>query len=258
MITMKEMVERFKPLLNRIEDKKENFEDSIKIPYPNLEQICVEFAPGECYTFFGGAEDNALWMWRINLLWQIAKGGDPVHILEGGKEFDKDFCDLLCLQAGVDRIHFRTGYLSAQVFQALQKSMECIANYPITWHKDEAVPEEEKTAVCMKTVSLEDWQNFEPSVLWPQAQERNKVLFLFVKLPKGVPVCWNSIYARNRIILPEEFSSYIGFVQLQECQDFNLHSPHKGLHLNIRNTHFLRPGSCRFDYDSDTGKIEPI
>ena len=121
MITMKEMVERFKPLLNRIEDKKETFENSIKIPYPNLEQICVEFAPGECYTFFGGAEDNALWMWRLNLLWQIPKGGDPVHILEGGKEFDKDFCDLLCLQAGVDRIHFRTGYLSAQVFQALHR-----------------------------------------------------------------------------------------------------------------------------------------
>ena len=123
MITMKEMVERFKPILNRVEDKKETFEDSIKIPYPNLEQICGEFAPGECYTFFGGAEDNALWMWRLNLLWQIAKGGDPVHILEGGKEFDKDFCDLLCLQSGADRMHLQTGYLSYQEFQSLQKSL---------------------------------------------------------------------------------------------------------------------------------------
>ena len=217
MITMKEMVERFKPILNRVEDKKETFEDSIKIPYPNLEQICGEFAPGECYTFFGGAEDNALWI-----------------------------------------MHLQTGYLSYQEFQSLQKSLECIANYLITWHEDEDVPEENKTSVCIKTVSLEDWQNFEPCVLWPQVKERNKVLFFFVKLPKGVPACWNSIYARNRIILPEEFSSYIGFVQLQEVQDFNLHSPHKELHLNIRNTHFLSPGSCCFDYDSDTGKIEPI
>jgi hypothetical protein len=178
--------------------------------------------------------------------------------LEGGKEFDKDFCDLLCLQSGADRMHLQTGYLSYQEFQSLQKSLECIANYLITWHEDEDVPEENKTSVCIKTVSLGDWQNFEPCVLWPQVKERNKVLFFFVKLPKGVPVCWNSIYARNRIILPEEFSSYIGFVQLQEVQDFNLHSPHKELHLNIRNTHFLSPGSCCFDYDSDTGKIEPI
>lgn len=258
MITMKGMVDRFKPILNRVEDKKETFANSIKIPYPNLAQICVEFTPGECYTFFGGAEDNALWMWRLNLMWQLAKNGVAIHVLEAGKEFDKDFCDLLCLQSGADRMHLRTGYLSAQEFQSLQKSLEYIANYPITWHKDEDVPEEDKTSVCMKTVSLEDWQNFEPEVLWPQAQERNKVLFLFVNLPQGVPVCWNSIYARNRIILPEEFSSYIGFVKLQEVQDFNLHSPHNGLHLNIWNTHFLRPGSCRFDYDSDTGKIEPI
>ena len=47
MITMKEMVKRFTPILNRVEDKKETFEDSIKIPYSNLEQVCVEFAPGE-------------------------------------------------------------------------------------------------------------------------------------------------------------------------------------------------------------------
>ncbi len=258
MITMQEMIEHFKPILNRAEDRKETSEGGIKIPYSNIEQICVEFVPGECYSFFGGAEDNALWMWRINLLWQLAKNGVPIHILEGGKEFDKDFCDLLCLQAGVGRMHLRTGYLSAQEFQSLQKSLECIANYPITWHKDEDVPEEDKTSVCMKTVSLEDWQNFEPHVLWPQVQERNKVLFLFVHLPKGEPVCWQSIYARNRIILPEEFSSYIGFVQLKETMDFNLHSPHKELYLNIRNTHFLRPESCSFDYDSDTVKLEPI
>ena len=258
MVTMQEMVERFKPILRKVEDKKETFEDSIKIPYPNLEQICVEFTPGECYSFFGGAEDNALWMWRLNLLWQLAQKGVSIHILEGGKEFDKDFCDLLCLQAEVDRMHLRTGYLSVQEFQSLQKSLACIANYPIIWHKDEDVLEEDKTSVCMKTVSLEDWQNFEPNVLWPQAQERNAVLFFFVNLPKGVSVCWNSIYARNRIILPEEFSSYIGFVRLQEIPDFNLHSPRQELHLNIRNTRFLRPGSCSFDYDSDTGKITPI
>ena len=257
MITMQEMVKRFKPIFNRVEDKKETFENSIKIPYPNLEQICEAFVPGECYSFFGGAEDNALWMWRINLLWQLAKGGVPIHILEGGKEFDNDFCDLLCLQAGVDRFYFSTGYLSVHAFQALQKSLECIANYPITWHKDEDVPEENRTSVCMKTVSLEDWQNFEPTVLWPQVQERNKVLFLFVNFPKGVSTCWSSIYARNRIILPEEFSSYIGFVQLQEFPDFNLHVPRKELHLNIRNTRFLTPGSCSFDYDRDTGKIDP-
>ena len=258
MITMKEMAERFKPILNRIEDKKETSEDGIQIPYPNLEEICVEFAPGECYTFFGGAEDNALWMWRINLLWQLAKNGVPIHVLEGGKEFDKDFCDLLCLQAGVDRISFKAGYLSVQALQALQKSLECIANYPIIWHKDEDVAEEDKTSVCIKTISLEDWQNFEPDLLWPQVQARNKVLFFFVNLPRGVSVCWNSIYARNRIILPEEFSSYIGLVQLKEIMDFNLHSPRKELHLNIRNTRFLRPESCRFHYDNDTGEIDPI
>ena len=83
MITMQEMVQRLKPILNRVEDKKEMFEDSIKIPYPNLEQICVEFAPGECYSFFGGAADNVLWMWRINLLWQLAKEGVAIHVLEG-------------------------------------------------------------------------------------------------------------------------------------------------------------------------------
>ena len=59
MITMQEMIEHFKPILSRAEDRKETSEGGIKIPYSNLEQLCVAFVPGECYSFFGGAEDKA-------------------------------------------------------------------------------------------------------------------------------------------------------------------------------------------------------
>lgn len=255
MITMKEMVERFKPILNRVEDKKETFEDSIKIPYSNLEQICGEFAPGECYTFFGGAKDNALDIWRLNLMWQLAKNGVPIHILEGGREFQNDFDDLLCLQTGIDRCHLRRGVMSAKEFQALSSALTTLRNYPITWHSDEDVPPQYTTAICMKTVSLEDWQHYETGVLWPQAQERSMVLFLFVKLPEDMPISWTSIYARNQIILPEEASSYLGLVDFQESYDFKLTRPQQRLRLQIKKTDFLKQDVLLFNYQADSRMI---
>ena len=110
MITMKQIAERFKPVLKNVEDKKKKTETGIKIPYPDLARVCVEFTPGECYSFFGSEKENALRIWRINLLWQLAKAGVPIHVLEGGKEFDKDFAELLCMQAGVEIHHLKSGF----------------------------------------------------------------------------------------------------------------------------------------------------
>ena len=95
MITMQELTQRFKPILNRTIDTKEPTENGIRIPYKNIAKVCIEFAPGESYSFFGSAKECALSLWRINLMWQLAKNGVPIHILCGGQEFHKDFYDLL-------------------------------------------------------------------------------------------------------------------------------------------------------------------
>lgn len=80
MLTMQELTQHFKPILARTIDTKEPTENGIKIPYKNIARVCIEFAPGESYSFFGSAKECALSLWRINLMWQLAKKGVPTHL----------------------------------------------------------------------------------------------------------------------------------------------------------------------------------
>ena len=256
MITMKEMGARFSLILNNLEDKKLPC-GGIKIPYPSMAEMCIEFQRGECYSFFGTPSENALAVWRLNLLWQLAKAGVSVHILDGGKQFNKDFTDLMCLQADMDRIHLQNGRLSAQDFVSLSAALEEIGHYPITWHTDENIPSEKDTLVCMKTVSLKEWQHNESIVLWPQVWGRNLVLFLFVWMEKGEKACWNNLYARDHILLPEERSSYYGFVEYNSITNFDLSAPKEQLQVFMKSPTFLTPQRCNFDYDPQSLKLTP-
>lgn len=80
MITMQELTQHFKPILTRTIDTKEPTDNGIKMPYKNIAKVCIEFAPGESYSFFGSAKECALSLWRINLMWQLAKKGVPTHL----------------------------------------------------------------------------------------------------------------------------------------------------------------------------------
>ena len=80
MLTMQELTQHFKPILARTIDTKEPTDNGIKIPYKNIAKVCIEFAPGESYSFFGSAKECALSLWRINLMWQLAKKGVPTHL----------------------------------------------------------------------------------------------------------------------------------------------------------------------------------
>ena len=60
MITMKEQVDQFRKILQHMDMSKELTDKGIAIPYENLAKTCVEFTPGECYSFFGNAKRFAL------------------------------------------------------------------------------------------------------------------------------------------------------------------------------------------------------
>lgn len=256
MIKMKELGMRFANLLNNVEDKKLP-SGGIQIPYPSMAQMCVEFQRGECYSFFGTPSENALSVWRLNLLWQLSKAGVSVHILDGGKQFDKDFSDLLCLHAGVDRVHWNCGRLTGPDFRLLSAALEEICRYLVTWHTDENIPSERDTLVCFKTVSLEEWQHYETTIFWPQLQERNIVLFLFVWMNENETPCWNNLYARDHILLPEERSSYYGFVEYNDRTPFDLSAPKEQLQVLMKKPLFLTPQRCLFDYNPNTLKLRP-
>lgn len=47
MITMQELAQRFKPILDRTIDTKEPTDNGIQIPYKKIAKVCIEFAPGK-------------------------------------------------------------------------------------------------------------------------------------------------------------------------------------------------------------------
>lgn len=258
MITMQELTQRFKPILNRTIDTKEPSENGIKIPYKNIAKVCIEFAPGESYSFFGSAKECALSLLRINLMWQLAKKGVPIHILCGGQEFHKDFYDLLCLETGVSRLNLERGWLQIDEYQALSKALPTVENYPITWHRDDVVDSANIPAICFKTISLEEWQTGEANILASEVQNQGMVLFLFINLPADIPVSWLSLYTRDHIVLLEDQSTYVGLVQFIARESFDMRVHRKDLCITLNKTNFLSKDSCYFNFDRDTGKITEL
>lgn len=256
MITMQELTQHFKPILARTIDTKEPTDNGIKIPYKNIAKVCIEFAPGESYSFFGSAKECALSLWRNNLMWQLAKKGVPIHILCGGQEFHKDFYDLLCLETEVPRWHLENGRLEAKEYHALCNALPTVENYPITWHTDDRVDFANIPAVYFKTTTLKEWQIGEAGILASEVQNQGMVLFLFVNLSENVPVSWLSLYMREHIVPLEEQSTYVGLVQFVESFDMRAHR--KDLCITLNKTSFLSKDSCYFDFERETGKITEL
>ena len=258
MITMKELTQRFKPILARTIDTKEPTDNGIKIPYKNIAKVCIEFAPGESYSFFGSAKECALSLWRINLMWQLAKNGVPIHILCGGQEFHNDFYDLLQLQAEVSRLSLYRGWLQAKEYQALSDALPTVENYPITWHTDDVVDSADVPAVCFKTVTLKEWQAGEAIILASEVQNQGMVLFLFVNLPPDMPVSWLSLYTREHIVMLEDQSTYVGLVKFVPGDHFAGRAHRKDLCITLNKTNFLSKDSCYFDFERETGEITEL
>ncbi len=102
MITMKEQADQFRKLLQHMNAPKKTINTGIAVPYENLANSCIEFAPGECYSFFGGQGANILSYWKTNLLWKLLQNGASICVLEGGDSFRRDFVQMACLQAKID------------------------------------------------------------------------------------------------------------------------------------------------------------
>jgi len=214
MITMKEQSKRFIDILDHIQHEQKPCVTGLRIPYDNLASVWGSFMPGECYSFFGSKEEIALRLWRSNLLWQLIKNGVPVHILEGGRSFDADMVELLCLQSKMDKVklYYR---LRQEDYEILRFALKELAIYPLTWETDGSVPTNQKPSVCVKDITLDGWQE-NAEALWAQARERNVVLVLFVQMPNDVPVLFESLYHPNRAVRPECVSSYLGLVKMYE------------------------------------------
>lgn len=216
MITMKEQAQRFTAILDHIQHEQKPCVTGLRIPYDNLASVWGSFMPGECYSFFGSKEEIALRLWRRNLLWQLIKNGVPVHILEGGKSFDADTVELLCLQSKMDKIKLYFPHnLNRADYDDLRVALKELALYPLTWETGNCVAVNSNPVVCVKDMTLAKWQE-NAEALWTQAREQNVALLLFVQMPKDVPVSFESLYHPNRVVRPEYLSSYLGLVMIEK------------------------------------------
>ena len=188
--------------------------------------------------------------WRSNLLWQLIKNGVPVHVLDGGRTFDADTVELLCLQSKMDKVklYYR---LRQEDYEILRFALKELAIYPLTWETDNSVPSTPKPAVCVKNMTLDEWQE-KAEALWAQARERNTVLVLFVQMPNDVPVLFESLYHPNRVVRPEYLSSYLGLVKM----DNNLEGAlEKQLVLILKNAKSFCKDCILFDRNRFTYEI---
>ena len=250
MITMKEQAKRFAAILDHIQYEQKTCVTGLRIPYDNLASVWGSFMPGECYSFFGSREGRALRFWRSNLLWQLIKNGVPVHVLDGGRTFDADTVELLCLQSKMDKVklYYR---LRQEDYEILRFALKELAIYPLTWETDNSVPSTPKPAVCVKNMTLDEWQE-KAEALWAQARERNTVLVLFVQMPNDVPVLFESLYHPNRVVRPEYLSSYLGLVKM----DNNLEGAlEKQLVLILKNAKSFCKDCILFDRNRFTYEI---
>lgn len=255
MITMKEQSKRFATILDHLQHEEKPCVTGLRIPYDNLASVWGSFMPGECYSFFGSKDEIALRLWRRNLLWQLIKNGVPVHVLEGGKSFDADTVELLCLQSEMNKakLYFHRD-LNRADYDDLRVALKELALYPLTWETGDSVPANSNPVVCVKDMTLSEWQE-SAEALWSQAREQNVALLLFVQMPKDVPVLFESLYHPNRIVRPEYLSSYLGLVKM----DNNLEGALKKqqLVLVLKNAKFFYKDCILFDRNRSTYEITP-
>ena len=262
MITTQELAKRFEKFFINSQKKDETSaeEFDIKIPYKNLAKIWGGFETGNCYTFFGKECNNALDVFRINLLWQLARNNTPVHILEGGDLFERDFENLVMLQSKVSKYKLKTKFITREQSKDVLEGIKVASTLPIAWHTD-VLPDEEELwrgegfkypatlpLVCAMNLSLEDWQ-FRAELLWKKAQNRNRILLLFVKLPHAPDESFDfySVYSPDSIILPENLCSHMGYI-----------NPHCGemYVLQTKETESLITRECYFDRQSIESPLE--
>ena len=256
MITMQEQAKRFSAILEHIQHESGPCLAGVRIPYENVSSVWGSFVPGGCYAFFGRQDGQALRLWRSNLLWQVVKNGVAVHVLEGGRSFDTDTVELLCLQSKVDKTRLRYGSLPREDYENLRAALKEMALYPLSWETDDSVPPHQEPAVCVKDLTLEEWQA-DGEMLWTQARERNVVLLLFVTLPPYVPVAFESLYHPRKRVRPEYLSSHLGLVKVEENSGFALEKQRLQLQLTLKEAASLRHDFVQFDYNMCTREITP-
>ncbi len=93
--------------------------------------------------------------------------------------------------------------------------------------------------------------------MWTQARERNIVLFLFVRVPHYVPLKFDSLYHPYKIILPENLSSYVGMVKMDQSTGFPLEQQRMQLELALNKTESFKVDYLNFDLDPYTREITP-
>lgn len=257
MITMKEQAEQLRKILHNMGIPKKTTPEGIKIPYENLADCCVEFAPGECYSFFGSQENKTLSCWKTNLLFKLLQQGVSVCVLEGGDSFRRDFIQMACLRAKIDPDLMLAGQSNEGDFQAFALALKEIALLPMVWTTDEGIPPNLKgPIICVKNMTLDEWRE-DAELLWTQARERNIVLFLFVSVPHYVPLKFDSLYHPYKIILPENLSSYVGMVKMEQSTGFPLEQQRMQLELAIEKTESFKVDYLHFDLDPYTREINP-
>ena len=255
MITMKEQADQFRKLLHHMNAPKKTTNTGIAVPYENLANSCIEFAPGECYSFFGGQGANILSYWKTNLLWKLLQNGASICVLEGGDSFRRDFVQMACLQAKIDPDRMLSGQGDVEDFQAFTLGLKEIALFPMVWTTDEGIPSNLKgPMICVKNMTLDEWRE-DAETLWTQAKERNVVLFLFVTMPHYVPLKFDSLYHPHKIILPENLSSYVGMVKMEQSTGFPLEKQRMQLELTIKRTESFTVEHLDFDIDPHSREI---
>lgn len=255
MITMKEQADQFRQILHHMNIPKKPTNTGIAIPYENLANSCIEFTPGECYSFFGSQDTNTLSCWKTNLLWKLLQKGVSICVLEGGNSFRRDFVQMVCLQAKINPDMMWGGQSDTEDLQAFVLGLKQIALFPMVWTTDEGIPPNLKgPMICVKNMTLNEWRE-DAEILWTQARERNVVLFLFVTMPHYVPLTFDSLYHPYKIIRPENLSSYIGMIKMEQSVGFPLEQPRMQLTLSIKQTESFTVDHLDFDIDPHSREI---
>ena len=252
---MKEQADQFRKLLQHMNAPKKTINTGIAVPYENLANSCIEFALGECYSFFGGQGANILSYWKTNLLWKLLQNGASICVLEGGDSFRRDFVQMACLQAKIDPDMMMSGQGDVEDFQAFMLGLKEIALFPMIWMTDEGIPSNLKgPMICVKNMTLDEWRE-DAGTLWKQARQRNVVLFLFVTMPHYVPLKFDSLYHPHKIILPENLSSYVGMVKMEQSTGSPLEKQRMQLELAIKRTESFTVDHLDFDIDPHSREI---
>ena len=255
MITMKEQAEQFRKILQNMNMPKKATNNGILIPYENLAYSCIEFTPGECYSFFGSQDTNTLSCWKTNLLWKLNQKGVSICVLEGGDSFRQDFVQMVCLQAKISPDMMLGGQGDIEDLEAFTLGLKQIALFPMVWTTNEGIPPHLKgPMICVKNMTLDEWRE-DAEMLWTQARERNVVLFLFVTMPHYVPLKFDSLYHPYKIILPENLSSYVGMVKMEQSTGFPLEQQRMQLELTLKQTKSFTVEYLHFDIDPHSREI---